>query len=312
MTGKVAALALILGTSLLLAPGALADWASYRNDALRTGNQPQGSLASDPKAVVNLAVTHSFPAGSQGEGGSFEASPIVAANVEGVIGRVLIGSTSGIFYALDAITLIGVWQYPPGATPNGAGALLGSCNNGGNGTFGRYGIHASATLAQIGGQNAVIFGAPDPTAEGGLGSARLFALNVDTGKAIWKADGVHDGSDVVARVEGCTPGAPELHERIANSSPLVFANKVYVAVHDSGDDPLQKGKVVAVDLTTGKLLPSLAMFLRGRPQTTRAVEAYGIRPLGTARVSILPPGTQIRRPIPFPLLLFPQGRPIVG
>ena len=251
MTGKAAALALILGTSVFVVPGASADWASYRNDALRTGNQPQGSPLSDPKAVVNLAVTHSFPAGSQGEGGSFEAAPVVAANVEGVESRVLIGSTSGFFYALDSISLNKLWQYPTTAP------LLGNCipDNGGNGTFGRYGIHASATLAQIGGQNAVAFGAPDPTAEAGHGSARLFALNVIGGTPIWKADGVHDGSAVVAHVQGCTPGAPELHERIANSSPLVLGNKVYIGVHDSGDDPLQKGKVVAVDLATGKLLP---------------------------------------------------------
>src|SRR5262249_39083058 len=46
-----------------------------------------------------------------------------------------------------------------------------------------------------------------------------------------------------------------LHERIAYSTPLVLGNKVYVGIHDTGDSPLQQGRVSAVDLLTGKLLP---------------------------------------------------------
>jgi hypothetical protein len=92
------------------------------------------------RAVGNLAVTHSFSLGNDGEGGSFKASPIVAS------GKVFVGSTGGYFYALDATTLNKIWQYPlPGQH-----ALLGACNLGENGSFGHYGIQSSATRARLG------------------------------------------------------------------------------------------------------------------------------------------------------------------
>ena len=85
-----------------------------------------------------------------------------------------------------------------------------------------------------------------------LGSARLYALNAHTGKLIW-------ASDVVAHVTGCTPGLlSELHERIAYSSPLVHEDKVYVGISDTADDPIQNGKVVAVDLQTGHIIPGFS------------------------------------------------------
>src|SRR3984893_10064142 len=61
-------------------------------------------------------------------------------------------------------------------------------------------------------------------------------------------------SAMVAALNGCTPGSlSELHERIAYSSPLVLGDKVYMGVHDAGDSPIQNGKVVAVDLNSGKI-----------------------------------------------------------
>jgi outer membrane protein assembly factor BamB len=155
--------------------------------------------------------------------------------------RVFIGSSRGFFYALGEKNGNKLWQFPdPGP------ALLGSC------FFGGYGVQSSGTRARIGGEEAVIFGAPDPAAETGLGSARLFALNAKTGKQIW-------ASDVVAHINGCTPGSlTELHERIAYSSPLVHEGMVYIGVHDSGDDPIQNGKVMAVDLATGKIVPGFS------------------------------------------------------
>jgi outer membrane protein assembly factor BamB len=187
--------------------------------------------------------------------GPLQASPIV------VDDTVFIGSLNGYFYALDAATGALKWQYPK----VGDQALLGSCDPGGfSAGVGHYGIQSSASFAVVGGQRAVIFGAPDPSAEGGAGSARLFALNAQTGKAIWKSDG-GDGSVVVAHVSvGChlTPGQnvpptpqslKEYHERIAFSAPLVANNKVYVGIHDTGDSPIQQGHIVAVDLNTGQM-----------------------------------------------------------
>jgi hypothetical protein len=54
----------------------------------------------------------------------------------------------------------------------------------------------------------------------------------------------------------------ELHERIAYSSPPVHEGKVYVGVHDYGDDPIQNGKVIAVDprATNLVLLTAVGLF----------------------------------------------------
>lgn len=158
------------------------EWYTYRYDSARTGAQPWASALSDPAKVRALHVGWTFPL--KGAVGAFRASPIV------VNDTVFIGSMGGYFYALDAATGTPKWQYPKASDP----PLLGSCNQ-----FGPSGIQSSATYARIGGQDAVIFGAPDPSADGGLGSARLFAFPLSAGpnnpQPIWK-------SDIVAHVSG--------------------------------------------------------------------------------------------------------------
>jgi outer membrane protein assembly factor BamB len=236
MTRRPKLLAFVLGATVLLLSGCERDWPSYRYNQHRSGHQPWAGRLSDPDDVPSLKVEWTWPS-SGSEGGGFKASPIVFEH------RVFIGSWSGFFYALDAKTGNKLWQYPdPGP------ALLGTCG------FGNYGIQSSASRARIHGDEAVIFGAPDPNpaVDGGLGSARLYALNAHTGKLIW-------ASDVVAHVTGCTGGSlSELHERIAYSSPLVHEDKVYVGIHDAGDDPIQNGKVIAVDLQTGHIIPGFS------------------------------------------------------
>jgi hypothetical protein len=74
----------------------------------------------------------------------------------------------------------------------------------------------------------------------------------------------------------------ELHERIAYSSPPVHEGKVYVGVHDYGDDPIQNGKVVAVDprATILVLLTAVGLFWAfcgGAGEETR--EEFSGRPL---------------------------------
>ena len=253
------------------------DWLTYRHDSARTGAQPVLSDLSDPARISGLHIIAQFPPdGSQMVvKGGFKASPIV------VDGMVFIGGVNGIFYALDAASGALLWQYPKATDP----ALLGSsasCPNTdtGYGGYGTYGVATGATSAVIGGQNAVIFGAPDPTAPpldpmgNGFGSARLFAFSLSTDpnnpQPIWK-------SDVVAQVTGCTKGSfGELHERIAYSSPLVFDDKVYVGIHDTGDSPIQQGRVVAVDLNTGHLT-GFQFFGAGNPPTNGKVPDAGNR-----------------------------------
>ncbi len=223
--------AFVLGAAVLLS-GCERDWSTYRYDEHRSGHQPGAGPLSDPDDVPSLKIEWTWPS-SGSEGGQFRSSPIAFEH------RVFIGSSSGFFYGLDATTGNKLWQYPdPGP------ALLGTCG------FGNYGVQSSASRARILNEDAVIFGAPDPNpaVDGGLGSARLYALNAHTGKLIW-------ASDVVAHVTGCTSlNTSELHERIAYSSPLVHEDKVYVGIHDAGDDPIQNGKVIAVDLQTGHII----------------------------------------------------------
>lgn len=92
--------------------------------------------------------------------------------------------------------------------------------------------------------DAVIFGAPDLSFGSTLGEGRLFALNAATGAEIWK-------SGVVARLTGTTGGSTVLHEQIGYSSPVVAGNRVYIGVANHCDNPIQKGRVVAVRLADG-------------------------------------------------------------
>jgi outer membrane protein assembly factor BamB len=223
------------------------EWPAYRHDAFRTGDLPGADLLSRPAAVHSLAVDWAFPAGSN-HVGLFRSSPIA------VNGRVYIGSKAGIFYALDASSGALLWQYPVMGRP-----LTGSCDNPPTTqAFGNYGIQSSASFARIDGRDAVVFGAPDPdpSVDDGLGSARLWALDAVTGTLIWK-------SDVVARFTSCTsspddPVTGPLHERITNSSPLIVGSTIYVGIHNDGDRPIQKGKVKAVNLTDGRIIPGFS------------------------------------------------------
>jgi outer membrane protein assembly factor BamB len=231
-----------------------ADWPAYRHDKFRTGVQPEPTALADPSSVSKgLMRQWTF---TPEEGGQFIASPIV------VNDTVFIGSSNGFFYALDAASGALLWQYPE----KGQLGLTGSCGSAINRwAIGNYGIQSSAAFARIQGRDAVVFGAPDPTVDApaldmpGPGSARLFALDAQRApliiRLIWK-------SDVVARVTtSCTTSGPgifsELHERIARSSPLIEGLRIYVGVHDgNGDHPVQSGKVVAVNLNSGRILPT--------------------------------------------------------
>ena len=83
------------------------------------------------------------------------------------------GSTSGHIYALDAATGNKLWQFP--STASAALVTAG---------FGSYGISAGAAYWYRSPNDAIIFGAPDPSAEGGNGSARVWAVDAKLGTLI--------------------------------------------------------------------------------------------------------------------------------
>ena len=203
------------------------EWHAYRYNGHRTGVQPHASNLSNPAKVGTLAVKWTFPATGPGVG-AFYASPIVFNDT------VFVGSTSGRFYALDAATGKLKWEYPKPPAPPLVAATW------------SYGIKSSASYWAHGPDGAVIFGAQDPSL-GPHGSARLFALDAKTGAVVWK-------SDPVADMTGTTWGSlTELHQRIGYSSPLIFNNKAYIGIHNFGDNPIQIGRVIAVDLANGHI-----------------------------------------------------------
>jgi outer membrane protein assembly factor BamB len=207
-------------------------WQAYRNSTFRNGAQPFASKLSDPRLAKTLAVEWTFTAM---DAGYFNASPIV------VNGTVFIGSSSGIFYALNEDSGALRWQYPMPPDPPLVSPPTAPKKT-------SYGIQSSAAYWNRDGDGAVIVGAQDPTLEPKLGSARLYALNAKTGKLIWK-------SEAVAIINGTDSASlKEQHERIKYSAPLIFNNHVYVGIADAYyDRPLQNGRVVAVDLQTGRI-----------------------------------------------------------
>jgi outer membrane protein assembly factor BamB len=226
--GPRAARSLLLAAAL--AAGCSTDWPMFRQNQFRMAFQANITPLTDPSAVGTLHVAPGWPfqpAGAQG----FRASPVVWK------GRVYVGNGNGRFYAVDAVTGGLVWQYPP---PPAAALTTQYLSNPSS-----RGIASSAAVATIGGVDAVIIAAPDQSIGAGLGSGRLFALNAATGAEIWK-------SPELARLTGLTwASTTELHEQHGYSSPVVWGNLVYVGIANHGDNPIQNGRVVAVDLATG-------------------------------------------------------------
>lgn len=218
--------------------GCAKDWKGFRHNALRDANQPRASKLSDPAQVGTLHVAAGWPfqpAGAQ----AFRASPVVHK------GRLFIGNGNGRFYALDAVTGALLWQYPPAASPPLTSSF--TCNPS------SFGIASSAAIARIRGTEAVIFAAPDRSIGAGSGSGRLFALNAATGAEIWK-------SPEIAVLNST------LHEQLGYSAPLVFNDHVYVGVANHCDNPIQRGKVVAVHLSTGAIDLAFSFFGSGLPR----------------------------------------------
>ena len=232
-------LAILCALTLALAGCASKDWRMFRYDAGRSASQPYATALSDPAKVTTLHIAWSFQPPSAK---AFRASPVVYG------GKVYIGNGNGYFYALDAATGAVLWQYPPSGSPPLTSTF--TCNPSSNG------IASSAAIAYISGQRAVIFGAPDPSIGSGRGEGRLFALNAATGAVIWK-------SPIVASL----PAAPsQTHEQIGYSAALVFNDRVYIGIANHCDNPIQRGKVVAVHLDTGAIDGAFNFFGSGPPR----------------------------------------------
>lgn len=222
------------------------DWPAFRHNVLRTGAQlNSGPLTDAAKVSGQWTTVWTFP-DSAGVAlnpapGPFRASPMVYKGV------VYIGNSNGYFYAIDASNGKLKWQYPSMGSPALTQTFISNPSS--------EGIASSGIIASINGIDAVIFGAPDRSIGAGLGSGRLFAVNANTGAEIWKSPEI-----AVLLNDGFT------HEQIGYSSPLVFNNHVYIGVADHGDDPIQRGKVVAVRLSDGTIYNAFSFFSTGPPR----------------------------------------------
>jgi len=239
-------------------PGVCAgDWPAFRQNGRRDGAQRIRSSVSDPALVRNLDKVWTFRLSADAPNDTaprgFVASPIV------YDGLVYIGSSGGHFYALDAASGNIQWVYPPRGEP----ALVSqfTCNSS------SFGVASAALIARVKNEvDAVIFGAPDPGRPAdpggklgaGLGSGRLFALNAKTGNLIWK-------SPEIAVLNGTNSGnTSQRHEQIGYAAPLLVGDRIYIGVGDHCDNPIQNGRIVAVDRDNGAIDPNFSFLATNR------------------------------------------------
>ncbi|HEY1402235.1 MAG TPA: PQQ-binding-like beta-propeller repeat protein [Terriglobales bacterium] len=240
-------ISLLVGAWITLSlSGCSADWPAFRHNILRTGAQLNSGPLTDPAKVSQPWTTGwTFPASAgvtlNPMPGAFRAGPVVYKGV------VYIGNSNGYFYAIDASNGHFKWQYPLSTQPALTQTWLSNPSS--------EGIASSAFITNIGGKDAVVFGAPDRSIGTGQGSGRLFALDISNGTEIWKSPEI-----AALRTDGVT------HEQIGYSSPLVFNDHVYIGVADHGDDPIQRGKVVAVKLSDGSIDGGFSFFSTGPPR----------------------------------------------
>jgi outer membrane protein assembly factor BamB len=208
------------------------DWPTFRQNNARNGWQPNAPKLANPDTIKKLVVRAEWSPGTMPRG--FTASPIVYKN------KVIIGGSNGRVYCLNEDLSAVLWQYPPGG-----GTLTSTYQYNSS----SYGIASTAAIGLIDNElEVVVIGAPDQSVGAGLGSGRLFALDIANGNLVW-------ASDEVAVLNGTNPGSfTELHEQLGYSSPLVYNNRVYVGIANHSDNPIQRGKVRAVELGSGNLI----------------------------------------------------------
>jgi outer membrane protein assembly factor BamB len=275
-------LALSLIAFALLAGGCAShDWLAYGFDSKHFSKQPTETVLTPTAVQATLHVNFDFtiPAGPGAH--SFTASPSVYNNVA------YVGGLNGIFYAINGTgpskgTV--KWQYPPAAaaTADACGIttqplLLAA----GSGNPSGPGIASSAAIVTevTGHAHAVIFGAPDPTSNGGDG--RVWALDADTGQCVWK-------SPVIAPTSGTA--------KIGYSSPAIAHGRAYIGVSAKRPDaPITIGHLFAINLAGGTLDPAFSFSATNGPAGGGIWSSPAITPSGNV---VVPTGNSCHNSIP--------------
>jgi outer membrane protein assembly factor BamB len=220
------------------------DWPAYGHSGWRDGQQTALSKLAYPDSVRKLKIMWTFSPPAVDRPIAFKASPIVFQ------GRVFIGNGNGRLYALDAVTGKLLWEYPKPP----AAALTSQYGQVNFANPSSAGIASTASIAITEKQQAVVvFAAPDQSIGAKLGSGRLFALNRANGAEVWKSPEVAILNGLTSSNTNEAVALTQLHENLGYSSPLVLGSHIYVGMADHGDDPIQPGRLMAVDTASGTI-----------------------------------------------------------
>ena len=236
------------------------DWPAFRHSGWRDGQQTMPSVLTDPDQVRKLTPVWTFTPPDNPI--AFKASPIVFR------GTVFIGNGNGRLYALDAATGKMLWEFPEPPAP----ALTSQYHNvmpapGITENPSSAGIASSASIAFIENERpVVVFAAPDQSIGAMLGSGRLFALdavNRAAASVIWKSPEIAVVNGLTSSCNNESVALTQRHEQFGYSSPLVLGNSIYVGIADHGDDPIQAGRVVAVNTNSGTVVGAFSFSSTG-------------------------------------------------
>ncbi len=151
---NVFCLVLVFQMVMVTSPAFGEDWPKYQRDLGNTGHSAETGI--DSSNAASLQTKWSF------QTGSFKISDSPAVAKINKVSRVFIGSWSGIFYSLNAVTGKQIWSFKVD--------MVGRCNP-------TKGCRIGSSPAVDATQNLVFFGAAN---------GYLYALNATTGKLVWK------------------------------------------------------------------------------------------------------------------------------
>jgi outer membrane protein assembly factor BamB len=212
------------------------DWATYGNNAQRTGESSDTTITAANVGGLRVAWAH------QGLPGEFnlESQPIVATNVSagGTVHDLLyVGGGSGTVYAFDARSGASVWSV---SLPAGSYTC-----NGGAGTFGVQGTFALDRT------NGALY-VPD-------GVHKIHALDLATGAEKWNVDVLAPGTDDGSNAQ--------LHAFVHTGLNLVNG-KLYAGTSAVCDITPWRGRLAVIDVATHTLQNTFFAVANAAPATT--------------------------------------------